>query len=130
MTESLAHQMKSVVLLSDAPDTVAAFYRDVLGVPLERERHRGTDHHFAAQLGDFHFAIHPREGFWLDAPASTEPSATIVSFTVADLEGLAARLEERGVPVVARHRVGPMHFLAVRDPDGRQVCCGTPWPGD
>jgi hypothetical protein len=23
---------------------------------------------------------------------------------------------------------GPMSFVALRDPDGRQVCLGTPWP--
>ena len=73
-------------------------------------------------------------GFLLVAPFQSDfdgyDRSTIVSFTVADLEGLAARLEARGVPVVARHRVGPMHFLAVRDPGGRHVCCGTPWPGD
>jgi hypothetical protein len=41
---------------------------------------------------------------------------------------IEARLAERGVEIVARTTIGPMSFIAVRDPDGRHVCFGTPWP--
>jgi catechol 2,3-dioxygenase-like lactoylglutathione lyase family enzyme len=128
MNSPLIKQMKSVVLTSATPDVTAAFYRDVLSLPLETEQHRGTVRHWACQLGSTHFAIHDQEGFWL--PSSPAGSAgTIVSFTVDDLPALLSRLESLGVPVVARHKIGPMSFIALRDPDGRQVCCGTPWPG-
>jgi catechol 2,3-dioxygenase-like lactoylglutathione lyase family enzyme len=113
--------------VSDAIDATAAFYRDVLELPLESERHRGTARHWACQLGSAHFAIHERESFWLPT-AKGEAPGTIVSFTVSDLDALLARLETLRVPVVARQNIGPMKFIALRDPDGRHVCCGTAWP--
>src|SRR5262249_56370001 len=99
---------KSIVLTSSAPDTTVAFYRDRLGLPLEAERHRGTERHWAGQIGALHFAIHPREGFWLP-----EPSGTIVSFTVDDVEAFAAA---RALDVCARTRIGPISFIAVPAP--------------
>lgn len=123
----LVREFKSVVLTSRDPDATAAFYRDVLEIPLEQERHRGTLRHWACQLGSMHFAIHEDATFWLRTQPGGE-EATIVSFTIDALEPVLARLEERGVAVVARNKIGPMSFVAVRDPDGRQVCLGTPWP--
>jgi catechol 2,3-dioxygenase-like lactoylglutathione lyase family enzyme len=117
---------KSIVLVSENPEVTAAFYRDALGIPLESEQHRGTLRHYAAMVGQEHFAIHAREGFWL--PAAPGGEGTIVSFTVEDLDGMIAQLHARGIPIAAQTKIGPMRFLAVRDPDGRYVCCGTPWP--
>lgn len=128
MTASTVVSMKSVVLLSDAPDTTAAFYRDVLGLDLEPERHRGTTRHWAGRIGDMHFAIHDRRDFWLESSPAGEPGPTVVSFTIEDLDAFLAHLDAAGVAVVARRNIGPMTFVAVRDPDGRNVCCGTPWP--
>lgn len=119
--------MKSVVLTSDRPDALAAFYREALSLPLELERHKGTAAHWACQLGDLHFAIHPREGFWL--PAADGGGGTFVNFTVEDIAAFEQRLASLRIDVVARRDIGPMKFVAVRDPDGRYVCCGTPWPG-
>ncbi|MEZ4238993.1 MAG: VOC family protein [Myxococcota bacterium] len=120
--------LKSVVLVTDDIDATAAFYRDALGVPLELEHHRGTARHWAGMLGDQHLAVHPREGFWLPVPATAGAEGTIVSFDVDDLDAIEARLAAHAVPVVARTHIGPMRFLAVVDPDGRHVCCGTRWP--
>ena len=128
MTQTLVRDFKSIVLTSRTPDATATFYRDVLELPLEEERHRGTVRHWACQVGSLHFAIHDLETFWLPSQVGGEAPPTVVSFTVDDLETLAARLAERGVPIEARTRIGPMSFLAVRDPDGRHVCFGTPWP--
>src|SRR5262249_40384754 len=119
----IIRDFKSIVLTSPTPGPTAAFYRDVLELPLEEERHRGTARHWAGQVGALHFAVHQREGFWLPS----EAPATVVSFTADDLEPVLARLAERGVPVVARTQIGPMSFAAARDPDGRYVCFGTPW---
>ena len=124
----LIHAMKSVVLTSDNPEKTAAFYRDVLDLPLEAEQHRGTSRHFACQVGDLHFAVHERVTFWLQTARVTEPPGTIVSFQIQDLDALLARLAEQNVEVIARQNIGPMKFIALRDPDGRHVCCGTPWP--
>ncbi|MCB9683388.1 MAG: VOC family protein [Alphaproteobacteria bacterium] len=120
--------LKSVVLTSDDVDTTAAFYRDVLDVPLEVEHHTGTHRHWAGMLDGVHVAVHPRQGFWLPSAVDGRAEATVVSFETDDLPAFEARLAERGVPVVARNRIGPMDFVAVVDPDGRHVCCGTRWP--
>jgi catechol 2,3-dioxygenase-like lactoylglutathione lyase family enzyme len=123
----MIRDFKSVVLTSKSPDRTAAFYRDVLDIPLEEERHKGTEKHWACQVGSLHFAVHDEATFWLPCD-TTERSSTIVSFTVEDLAPVVAKLEERGVHVVARNKIGPMSFIALRDPDGRHVCLGTPWP--
>jgi hypothetical protein len=120
--------LKSVILTSEQPAELAAFYRDVLMLPLEEERHRGTERHWACQLGDMHFAIHATGGFWLPVGGTGASSGTIVNFTIEDMAPMLAHLEARGVAVVARTKIGPMDFVALRDPDGRYVCCGTPWP--
>jgi catechol 2,3-dioxygenase-like lactoylglutathione lyase family enzyme len=124
----MIREMKSVVLVSDTPDATAAFYRDVLGLPLEEEEHRGTLRHYACQLQSIHFAIHARDGFWLETSRSPEPATSIVSFTVLDMPALEKHLAAKGVAIVARTKIGPMDYVALRDPDGRSVCCGTPWP--
>jgi catechol 2,3-dioxygenase-like lactoylglutathione lyase family enzyme len=123
----MIRDFKSIVLTSNTPDATAAFYRDVLGLPLAEERHRGTVRHHACAVGSLHFAIHERETFWLPS-AGGEPLSTVVSFTVEDLDAVTARFASREIPIAARTKIGPMSFLAVRDPDGRNVCFGTPWP--
>ena len=117
--------VKSINLTSDQPEATARFYREVLELPIELERHRGTEPHWAGQVGALHFAVHPRTGFWL--PSATGGADTVVSFTGA-IEPFEARFAAHGVPITARTRIGPMSFIAVRDPDGRHVCIGTPWP--
>jgi catechol 2,3-dioxygenase-like lactoylglutathione lyase family enzyme len=119
---------KSVVLTSPSHDVTARFYRDALLLPLEAERHRGTELHWACRLGEMHFAIHPSAGFWLPTSGDSDSSATFVTFTVEDIEASGSHLASRGVEIVARNKIGPMSFIAVRDPDGRLVCLGTPWP--
>jgi catechol 2,3-dioxygenase-like lactoylglutathione lyase family enzyme len=121
---------KSIVITSSTPDVTADFYREVLGLPLEEEQHRGTARHWACQVGSLHFAIHQRAGFWLPSlPAAGSPAApdTVVSFN-ADVERFSPRLAQHGIEIVAHNKIGPMTFVAVRDPDQRTVCLGTPWP--
>jgi catechol 2,3-dioxygenase-like lactoylglutathione lyase family enzyme len=128
MSKPLIRDVKSIVLTSNDIDRTAAFYRDVLGLPLESEEHRGTARHWAGQVGELHFAIHDRKTFWLPTAAGPEPDV-VVSFTVEDLDPLLAHLATHHVEVTSRRNIGPMAFVSMRDPDGRHVCCGTPWPG-
>jgi catechol 2,3-dioxygenase-like lactoylglutathione lyase family enzyme len=129
MENALVRDFKSIVLTSDTPDATAAFYRDVVGLPLEEERHRGTARHWACQVGSLHFAIHERQTFWLPTLATSDAPGTVVSFTTDNLDAVLERLASRSVEVVARTKIGPMSLVAVRDPDGRHLCFGTPWPG-
>lgn len=129
LNKPIIRDVKSIVLTSDDIDRTAAFYRDVLQLPLESEQHRGTARHWAGQVGSIHLAIHDRGTFWLSTGHAAEPADVIVSFTVEDLDALLAHLGALGVEVFARRQIGPMTFVSLRDPDGRHVCCGTPWPG-
>jgi catechol 2,3-dioxygenase-like lactoylglutathione lyase family enzyme len=129
MNEPLIREVKSIVLTSDDIDRTAAFYRDVLMLPLEPEQHRGTARHWAGQVGGVHFAIHDRRTFWLPTAGAPEPADVVVSFTTPDLDALLAHLASLHVEVFSRRNIGPMTFVSLRDPDGRHVCCGTPWPG-
>jgi catechol 2,3-dioxygenase-like lactoylglutathione lyase family enzyme len=130
MHPALISGFKSMVLLSDRPAELATFYQETLGLPLEREQHRGTRAHWACMVGALHMAIHPRHDFWLAAadPGAEAGTGTVVSFDVADLGALRANLDRLGIAVQAENRIGPMTFVAFRDPEGRWVSCGTPWP--
>ncbi|MGE0790927.1 MAG: VOC family protein [Sandaracinaceae bacterium] len=120
----MIRSFKSVVLASKDPDRLAAFYRDALGLPIEPELHRGTERHWAGMVGAQHFAIHPLEGFWLP----TDAQRSFVSFDVDSVPAALDALAPHGVEVVARTRIGPMAFVALRDPDGAVVCLGERWP--
>jgi hypothetical protein len=58
-----------------------------------------------------------------------DPSSVVVSFTIEDLDAFLAHLASLGLAPLERRQIGPMTFVSLRDPDGRHVCCGTPWPG-
>ena len=54
-------ELASLVLFVSDVDAAARFYRAV-GVPLEDEDHGEGPVHFAAQLGNVHFALYPATG--------------------------------------------------------------------
>jgi catechol 2,3-dioxygenase-like lactoylglutathione lyase family enzyme len=94
-------------------DRSLAFYRDVLGIPLE-----GSDESWVeATLGSTRFALHA-----LHAGADEPRSGTIhVDFAVDDIDEAAARLEAAGVSVgeIQRERYGS--HCTFRDPDGYEL---------
>jgi RimJ/RimL family protein N-acetyltransferase len=108
-----------ILLVSGNPERLAAFYRDVLEIPLEDEHHEGTLPHWGCTLGEVHFAIHPIEDF----PDGTSGVGAIkIALTVFDVRGLAARLEEKGVTFLYPPRdEGFFISAALLDPDGNFV---------
>lgn len=62
--------LSGLILVSEQPERLADFYHDVLGLPLAEERHGDTAPHWACELGDVHFAIHPVADY------EGEPTAT------------------------------------------------------
>jgi len=44
--------LSGVILVSEQPERLVDFYRDVLGLPLAEERHGDTAPHWACELGD------------------------------------------------------------------------------
>jgi len=117
----------SVVLLiaGDAART-AAFYRDVVGLPLVGEEHDGRSLHFACPLGGAYFTIQPSAD--LAAPPAGGYDFLQLCFAVDDLEGFIARARERGVePLHPPQAFEHTTFTTYRDPDGRHVRVMTPW---
>jgi predicted enzyme related to lactoylglutathione lyase len=108
--------LSAVLLTSRDAARLAAFYRDALGLPLAPEQHGQTAPHWGCELGDVHFAIHPRA----DAAA---PGPIRLAFWVFDLKAFVGRLEERGIPL--RYPIvplGPESFVtAILDPDGNEI---------
>jgi catechol 2,3-dioxygenase-like lactoylglutathione lyase family enzyme len=108
--------LSAILLTSREPARLTEFYRDVLGLPLVEERHGTTPLHWGCELGDVHFAIHPRDG----APP---PGPIRLAFWVFDLESFARGLERRGVSLrYPIRRLGPTSLItAIVDPDGNEI---------
>lgn len=125
---SIRVQGLSVVLLLTADtDRTAAFYREVLGLPLEAEEHDGRHRHYACPLGAVYFTI--QRAADLGAPESTRSYDFLqLCFTVPDLEVFMRHLQECGIAAV--HPPRPFEhtrFTTLLDPDGRHVRVMTPW---
>ncbi len=109
----------AVLLVSADPQRLADFYRDVVGVPLQEERHGQSRPHWGCNLGDLHFAIHPIETF-PDRKSGT--GAVKIAFTTFDVDALVRRLAARGVSVLYAPRdTGFFRSTAILDPDGNFV---------
>ena len=87
-----------------------AFYRDVLGIPVE-----GDDHWAEATFSDgLRFALHEAHG-------DVAPGTAVIDLEVADIDAAVTSLREAGVEVgaVAREEYGC--FADFRDPDGYRL---------
>lgn len=112
--------LSGLILVSEQPERLANFYRDVLGLPLAEERHDETALHWACEVGDIHFAIHPVA----DYPGEpTTPGPVKLAFMTFDLAGLVGWLEARGVPLCyPPAELGTQsRITAIRDPDGNMI---------
>jgi lactoylglutathione lyase len=110
--ERLVSRVSVVYLYVSDMERSAAFYRDVLGVPLE-----GDDNWQEAMLGDVRFALHrTREGI------DSLSSGTIhVNLEVADIDAAAERLRAAGAEVGETMRDDWGSALDVVDPDGYRL---------
>jgi catechol 2,3-dioxygenase-like lactoylglutathione lyase family enzyme len=127
MTTSRVEGLAVVLLLARDTGRTSAFYRDVLGLPLQAEEHDGRHTHYACQLGSVYFTIQSAADL-----AAPEPGRGYdflqLCFTVADLDAFLRRLQEL--------KVSPLHppqpfehtsYTTLLDPDGRHVRVMTPW---
>jgi catechol 2,3-dioxygenase-like lactoylglutathione lyase family enzyme len=111
--------LSAVLIYSRNPARLAAFYRDVLGVSLEEERHGTEPVHYGCELGDVHFAIHPNED-GLEETAREQRFR--LAFTVFSTIALLERLKSWGIsPLYPPKKTGFAVFTAVHDPDGNYV---------
>ena len=111
--------LSAVLLASANHDRLAAFYRDVIGVPLEDEQHGQLLKHYGCELGDIHFAIHPADNFTGDAHGV---GSVKLAFEVFDMNAHVTKLAAHGVQLLyPPWKMGPMTITAIRDPDGNVV---------
>ena len=116
-----------VLLLSRDAEQVGAFYREVLGLPLQEEQHDGRHKHYACRLGSVYFTIQPAAD--LGAPDPDRRYDFLqVCFTVPDLDAFLRHLQERHVtPLHSPQRFEHTTFITLIDPEGRHVRVMTPW---
>jgi catechol 2,3-dioxygenase-like lactoylglutathione lyase family enzyme len=114
-----AHFLSAVLVVSKDAKALADFYKNILGVPLEEEKHGSTDLHYGCELGDLHFAIHPLENF---GGQEVRPGSIKLAFEVFDIEAFVEEMKNKKVPLLyAPKDVGFMKITAVSDPDGNTV---------
>jgi len=112
--------LSGIILVSAEPSRLVSFYRDILGLPLAEERHGDSELHWACELGDVHFAIHPAADYPGEA---TTAGAVKIAFLVFELDPLVAWLAGHEVELCyPPSRFGAeSRITAVRDPDGNLV---------
>jgi catechol 2,3-dioxygenase-like lactoylglutathione lyase family enzyme len=127
MGEARVQGLGVVLLLSPDAGRTAAFYRDVLGLPLEAEAHGGRHTHYACPLGQVYFTIQPAADLGPPAPEGGYDFLQLC-FTVADLDAFLARAAGQGVrPLHPPRPFEHTTFTTLLDPDGRHVRVMTPW---
>ncbi len=119
-TESAGHitGIGGVFFKAKDPKALAAWYRDVLGMPVEAWG--GAALHYDAQK-------HPPAAAWSAFPATTSyfaPSTGdfMINYTVDDMDAILARAHEKGVdPVKRDDKDSNGRFAWVLDPEGNKI---------
>lgn len=100
------------------PKALAAWYRDVLGVPVESWG--GAAMHYDAPK-------HPPVLAWNAFPANTkyfEPSTSgwMINYAVDDMDAMLARLKAKDVKIIKRDDSDPNgRFAWILDPEGNKI---------
>lgn len=75
-----AKGLSALLISSSNPDRTAAYYRDVIGIPLAKNSHGGLQEHWECDHQGIHFAILPP---W---NGGSSPNIMIPSYEVEDIE--------------------------------------------
>ena len=99
------------------PKALAAWYRDVLGLPLEK---------WGGAALRYDAPNHPPALIWNAFPASTEyfaPSTAqfMINYAVDDMDAFLARLGAKGVAILKRADDATGRFAWILDPEGNKV---------
>ena len=112
----LAKDLAVVFVYVKDIDRSVAFYRDVLGIPLERDEHDGDwyEHRFPSGV---RFGMHTAHEGAMPQP----PGSVIVDFVIDDVGEALRRLEQAGVAIRSVMREGWGSTIEVADPDGHRI---------
>ena len=99
------------------PKALAAWYRDVLGLPLEA---------WGGAALRYDAPNHPPALIWNAFPASTDyfaPStgAFMINYAVDDMDALVTRLNAKGVEILKRDEDPNGRFAWILDPEGNKI---------
>ena len=100
------------------PKVLAAWYRDVLGLPVEA---------WGGAALRYDAPKHPPTMAWNAFPASTkyfEPSNSgwMINYAVDDMDAMVARLQSKGVTIIKRDDSDPYgRFAWILDPEGNKI---------
>lgn len=107
-----------IFVKSKDPAKLAAWYRDVLGVSIEK---------WGGALLRYDAPGHPAVLVWNALPANSDYAAPstrefMIDFAVDDLDAFVARLQSKGVNVLKRDDSDPSgRFAWILDPDGTKI---------
>lgn len=107
-----------IFVVSKDPEALGAWYRDVLGIPLES---------WGGATFSYEAPGHPSVAVWNAFPQGEsylEPSRRdfMLNFAVDDLDAFLARLEAKGVTILKRDDSDPNgKFAWILDPDGTKI---------
>jgi predicted enzyme related to lactoylglutathione lyase len=100
------------------PKALAAWYRDVLGMPIEA---------WGGAALRYDAPKHPPVVAWNAFPASTSyfapsTSAFMINYAVDDMDALLTRLRAKGVAILKRDDSDPNgRFAWIQDPEGNKI---------
>lgn len=115
-----------IFVKSKDPKALAAWYRDVLGIPVET-------YGFATLRYDA--PGHPEAVVWRGFKQDTHymdpsPREFMLNFTVDDMEAFVARLKAKGVAILKHDDADPSgKFAWILDPDGTKIELWEPKAG-
>jgi catechol 2,3-dioxygenase-like lactoylglutathione lyase family enzyme len=117
---SISPFVSLVTIVTESPDRLVGFYRDLLGLQFRAEEYGRPGTFYFALLGDVQLSIHPRINY-PGEPCGT--GAVRIAFETAELDAVLDRAREHGLEVrVPEQRRGPgVRVVSVFDPDGNEV---------
>jgi predicted enzyme related to lactoylglutathione lyase len=107
-----------IFVTSKDPKSLAAWYRDVLGIPIEA---------WGGAALRYDAPGHPTVVVWNPMPAGSSYEAPstrefMLDFAVDDLDAYIARLQSKGVTILKRDDSDPSgRFAWILDPDGTKI---------
>lgn len=123
----MALNLNSIMLGSEDPRRLAAFYTEVLGAP-NPDWSDDANGWFGFQAGDGGLAIGPHSEV---TGKNQQPGRIMLNFETADVNGEFERIKAAGAEVVAEpYEPGGgsgMLMCTFADPDGNYLQLTTPW---
>jgi len=114
-----------IFVKSKDPKKLAAWYRDVLGIPVES---------WGGAMLRYDAPNHPPVLVWNPMPEGSDYTAPstrefMLDFAVDDLDAFVARLQSKGVTILKRDDSDPTgKFAWILDPDGTKIELWQPKP--